>query len=64
MFVLSIYLRRHSDRLGTDWGRGRVKGEDGFELHAPGSKQTGCVQILQRRGTTVSYKIPDTEKAI
>ena len=41
-----------------------MKGEDGLQLHAPGSKQIVCVQILQRRGTTVSYKIPDMEKAI
>ena len=37
---------------------------DGLQLHAPGLKQIVCVQILQRRGTTVAYKILDMEKAI
>ena len=41
-----------------------MKGEEGLQLHAPGLKQIVCVQILQRRGTTVAYKIPDMERAI
>ena len=41
-----------------------MKGEEGLQLHAQGLKQIVCVQIVQRRGTTVSYKIPDMEKAI